>query len=434
MENICSPKYLVINSTILTMNALDITRSHIYGTAQKQGFQRDTLEKVVRLYYVLKDMTEKPLFRDNLALKGGTAINLAYFNLPRLSVDIDMDFTKSGKMSDLLSTRKEIKDNLFDLLLTQGYTINKSGKETHTLDQWIFNYQSIDGNNDHIKVELNYGIRNHILPITEKEIKLDIVSDSGIKVPTLHPYELFATKINALIERTAVRDLFDVYHLTKSNMLLDPEAKEMLKKGIIFYHTIGVEGTPTKDIDLSRIMNVPPSKIKSQLMPLLPSGKKFFPIDDAKDSVTHYLSSVLTLSPTEQKYLENFSKGIYKPELLFSDSLILERIANHPMAIWKIEQIEKAFGTNKELSFGNKEFQEAIKSNDFLKLVKLKNEGFIPSSEAIKSLKDSVPAQTMIAVQKIFNLPLEPSGLEHLKLAQSSKTGIKKDKSNDLNI
>ena len=72
------------------MNTLDITRSYINETAQKQGFQRDTLEKVVRLYYLLKDMSEIPLFRENLALKGGTAINLAYFSLPRLFVNDKM--------------------------------------------------------------------------------------------------------------------------------------------------------------------------------------------------------------------------------------------------------------------------------------------------------------------------------------------------------
>ena len=82
------------------MNTNDITRAHIYGAAQKYGFQRDTTEKVIRLYYVLKDMSENPLFRENLALKGGTAINLAYFGLHRLSVDIDMDCTRSGKMED----------------------------------------------------------------------------------------------------------------------------------------------------------------------------------------------------------------------------------------------------------------------------------------------------------------------------------------------
>lgn len=230
------------------MNTLDITRSYINETAQKQGFQRDTLEKVVRLYYLLKDMSEIPLFRENLALKGGTAINLAYFSLPRLSVDIDMDFTRSGKMEELLPYRREIKDTLFYLLQSQGYTIGKLGKELHTLDQWTFNYQSIAGNNDHIKIELNYGIRKHILPIVDKDIYLNIVSDAGIKIPTLHPCELFATKINALIERAAVRDLFDVYSLSRSNLISTQEEKEMLKKSIIFYQTVGVEGTAKKKL------------------------------------------------------------------------------------------------------------------------------------------------------------------------------------------
>lgn len=322
------------------MNVHDITRLHINNTAKEHGFEGNSLEKVIRLYYVLKDMSENPLFRDNLALKGGTAINLAYSNLPRLSVDIDMDFTRSGKMADLLPYRKEIKDTLFDLLQSQGYTVGKYGKETHALDQWTFNYESVGGNNDHIKVELNYGNRNHFLPLVNKDINLNIVSDTGINIQTLHPIELYATKINALIERAAIRDLFDVYSLSKSNMFSTPEEKEMLKKGIIFYQTIGVEGCATKDINISKIMDVQPSKIKSQLMPLLPTGNKFFPIDMVKESTTQYLTSVLTLSAKEREYLENFSKGVYKPDLLFSDPEIIKRIADHPMTMWKTGQTE----------------------------------------------------------------------------------------------
>lgn len=396
------------------MNLSDITRSHINETAKERGFQRDTLEKVVRLYYVLKDISEIPIFRDNLALKGGTAINLAYFNLPRLSVDIDMDFTRTGKMEDLRPIRNEIKEKLFELLQSQGYTVGKLGKELHTLDQWTFNYHSVAGNNDHIKIELNYGIRNHILPVTEKEIKLNIVSDPGIQIPTLHPCELFATKINALIERSAVRDLYDVYSLSKSNMLSSPEEREMLKKGIVFYQTIGVEGTPKKGIDLSKITEVSPSKIKSQLMPLLPSGQKFFPIDAAKESTIQFLTSVLTLSPKEQEYMESFSKGIYKPELLFSDKDIISRVDNHPMAIWKISQMGKSAMQCKEI-----EFSEAAKRNDFTRLAGLKAEGYSPSPEVLKELKSSVPVQTMIAVQKIFGLPMESKGIDSIRLAQS---------------
>lgn len=411
------------------MNPLDVTRSYINEKAKERGFQRDTLEKVVRLYYVLKDMSEIPLLRDNLALKGGTAINLAYFNLPRLSVDIDMDFTRSGKMEDLRPIRNEIKENLFDLLQSQGYTIGKLGKELHTLDQWTFNYNSVAGNNDHIKIELNYGIRNHILPITERDIQLNIVSDSGIRIPTLHPIELFATKINALIERSAVRDLFDVYSLSKSNMLSSPEERDMLKKGIVFYQTIGVEGTSKKEIDLSKIMEVSPSKIKSQLIPLLPAGQKFFPIDAAKENTTQFLKSVLTLSPKEREYLETFSKGSYKPELLFEDRAILQRVENHPMAIWKIGQMAKSAEQSKEV-----EFSEAVKRSDFTRLAGLKAEGYSPSPEVLKQLKSSVPVQTMIAVQKIFGLPMESKGLDSIKLAQGNNKEPLKDKSNELNI
>lgn len=39
------------------MDTLDITRSYIIETARKYGFQHDTLEKVIRLYQILKDMS-----------------------------------------------------------------------------------------------------------------------------------------------------------------------------------------------------------------------------------------------------------------------------------------------------------------------------------------------------------------------------------------
>lgn len=66
-----------------------------------------------------------------------------------------------------------------------------------------------------------------------------------------------------------------------------------------------------------------------------------------------------------------------------------------------------------------KDFFLAIKKNDFAQISFLKDEGYIPSPEVINNLKGSAPAQTMIAVQKIFSLPVETAGLENIKLAQS---------------
>lgn len=62
------------------------------------------------------------------------------------------------------------------------------------------------------------------------------------------------------------------------------------------------------------------------------------------------------------------------------------------------------------------EFQEAIKKNDFAQLTDLRDKGYIPSSEAISAMNGFAPVQTIIAVQKIFDLKQDTINPE---LAQS---------------
>lgn len=64
--------------------------------AKDLGFVRDTLEKVRRLTDVLGFLEQDEALRSRLALKGGTAINLTIFDIPRLSVDIDLDFCRES--------------------------------------------------------------------------------------------------------------------------------------------------------------------------------------------------------------------------------------------------------------------------------------------------------------------------------------------------
>lgn len=218
-----------------------------------------------------------------------------------------------------------------------------------------------------------------------------------------------------MLERAAVRDLFDVYSLSCSSMLSTPEEKEMLRKAIVFYQTVGVEGKPRKEINISKIISVQPSKIKSQLMPLLPSGKKFFPVDDAKKNTMQYLKAVLILTPNEMEYIESFSKGVYKPELLFSDPAIIERIAAHPMALWKIAQIEK------DSTFScNNEFIEAIAQNDYSRIITMKEQGYTPKLSVIEELEGRISSQAVIAIKKIFELPIETPGLSNIQQTQSN--------------
>ena len=80
----------------------EYNRKEIGKQAAELGFIRDTFEKMSRLIGVLGFFERDPILSRYLALKGGTAINLTIFNLPRLSVDIDLDFSENLTLEELL--------------------------------------------------------------------------------------------------------------------------------------------------------------------------------------------------------------------------------------------------------------------------------------------------------------------------------------------
>lgn len=94
--------------------------------AKGLGFVRDTLEKVCRLADVLAFMEKDPLLSDSLALKGGTAINLTIFDLPRLSVDIDLDFSKEVEREAMLEERKKITEHIQNTWLRQVISLTQN--------------------------------------------------------------------------------------------------------------------------------------------------------------------------------------------------------------------------------------------------------------------------------------------------------------------
>ena len=116
--------------------------------AKNQGFIRDNLEKVVRLVDVLNYFHESKLLSETLVLKGGTAINLTVFELPRLSVDIDLDFSVDCSREEMLAKRQEINDEVLRYMQSEGYSLAPSSKNPHTLDSWVFHYTNAAGNND----------------------------------------------------------------------------------------------------------------------------------------------------------------------------------------------------------------------------------------------------------------------------------------------
>lgn len=305
--------------------------------AKEQGFIRDNLEKVMRLVDILKYFNESPLLSQSLALKGGTAINLTVFDLPRLSVDIDLDFTMDSDRQTMLDYRDKINDEILRYMTAGGYRIAPTSRNPHTLDSWVFFYTNAAGNNDNIKIEINYSDRCHVLPIVEVYVSIPFLSD--VKIRTLSPTELFASKINALIGRGAARDVYDVHNMIAHNLFTSDEELTLLRKVLVFYLTVGNSSNartiPTSYEVFPTIDKIKFSHIRAQLMPVLRHSERF-DFEIVKSEVKSFLASLLTLSEEEKLFIENFNERSYMPQLLFDDKDMVERVARHPMAMWKM--------------------------------------------------------------------------------------------------
>ena len=304
--------------------------------AKELGFVRDTFEKVCRLADVLKFFESDDILSACLALKGGTAINLTIFNLPRLSVDIDLDFSENLSRDKMLEIRPKISERISKYMNANGYVLSGKSKQHHALDSFVFEYQNAGGMKDNLKIEINYMIRCHILPVTKRKVNLPWLSED-LSVLSVAPMEIFASKIVALINRTAPRDLYDIHNLLELG-LFDESEQDMLRKCVVFYSCIGSEKVHNQ-FTFESLDKMSQNKIKTDLLPVLRFGA-YFDLKPAREKVINYLKNLLNVNPQEQEFINQFGKGHFMPELLF-DGDILENVKEHPMAKWKCDKTRK---------------------------------------------------------------------------------------------
>ena len=233
--------------------------------AREYGFVRDTFEKVLRLKLILAFLNQHEYLKDHLLLKGGTAINLTVFRLPRLSVDIDLDFTPNEPREEMLSSREKIDGIIKSYMQNEGYDLSPNSRFYHSLDSYYYNYVNAAGNRDMIKLELNYSLRSHILAAEERCFTTDAFGEN-IKVKTLDPMEIFAAKANALLSRAAARDLYDFDKMIHEDLF--SEEADLFRKCIIFYAAVSAEKI-NKHFDPQMIDTITFQKIRRDLFPVL---------------------------------------------------------------------------------------------------------------------------------------------------------------------
>jgi len=308
---------------------MQLDRLALGRTAKELGFVRDTLEKVYRLVDVLKFFEADDLLADVLALKGGTAINLTIFDLPRLSVDIDLDYCKSIAREEMLADREIVSSKISKYMTANGYALSPKSKNYHALDSFVYEYTNAGGVKDNLKIEINYMLRCHVLPVEKREVRFPW-SDEVVNVLSVSPVEIFSTKTVALLSRTAPRDLYDLHNMVRFDVIAD-DKKELYRKCVVFYSAISTEHPP-REFELDNIGNVTKMQIKRDLDPVLRKGEHF-DLNQVQEEVKSFLSSILSVNDNEKMFWENFSKGNYKPELIFDEDI--GNIEKHPMALWK---------------------------------------------------------------------------------------------------
>lgn len=161
----------------------------------------------------------------NFALHGGTAINLFQFNMPRLSIDVDLTYVP---LKDRLASLADIQKSLNNVknAIERSYPrilVEHKKAESKLL---IANKEAL------IKVEVNQIKRGCYAAPEYKKLcpKAQEEFESFCEIQVVEKGHLFGGKICAALDRQHPRDLFDIAQILKREKL-----SETIIKGFIFY-------------------------------------------------------------------------------------------------------------------------------------------------------------------------------------------------------
>ena len=303
----------------------------VWMIQEKTQFNTDNIEKVLRLLEILNEIFAHPVLNKFYALKGGTALNLFYFNIPRLSVDIDLNYQGLDR-SEMLENKKEHEKIFQKLFQEKGYTVKRMPEE-HAGGKWRLNYKNIMGQDQNLEVDLAYMLRVPLMP-TEIRFSNDFCGFKAQNIRVLNIHELAAGKFCALLSRCKPRDLFDA-HLLLHNISWN---KQKLRECFTTYAAFNKDDF--SQIDALGDMKFDLSQFKAQLITTLPAGSiTLSPEEYLNKLITECrekLDIILPFSDSEKNFLKevNFTGNIY-PEMVSEDEAMQMNIRNQPMLAWK---------------------------------------------------------------------------------------------------
>lgn len=258
------------------------------------------------------------------ALKGGSALNFFIWDMPRLSVDIDLTYlpveprdTSLQKISEaLLRIEKSIIKRFPD------FNVHKA-KNNDLVLKLVIRAPYAE-----VKIEPNTVIRGtiygtEVCDLSEKARK---ILEVAARVSVLAKPELFGGKICAALDRQHPRDLFDVKHL-----LDGPGLTDEIRKGFLL-HLISHDRPMHEVIDPSRkdFRDI----YKSEFAEMTEETVPYEVLVEVREQLISGLKNGLTYD--EKHFLLSLKEG--KPQWTLLGLNGVERL---PAVQWKLRNIQK---------------------------------------------------------------------------------------------
>ena len=300
------------------------------------------LEKAARLLAVLDAIRAHPGLKGKLALKGGTALNLFIFDVPRLSVDIDLNYVGARSRDAMLEERPKIERAVQAVFGREDLAVRRMPDE-HAGGKWSLHYASASGQNARLDVDVNFMYRVPLWPAPVMDSR-SLGSWRATDIPVVDLHELAAGKLSALLARRKARDLFD----SRLIFSMDGLDRERLRIAFVVYGAMSRKDWRTVSVT---DVEVDVAELVNQLVPSLHIGAIGGPEEAASYGETlveecrRGLSAVLPFNHAERAFLDLLlEKGEVDATILTSDRSLQERIQAQPLLEWKALNVRRHKG------------------------------------------------------------------------------------------
>jgi len=318
---------------------MNLSLQDLQAEAAATGFLPETLDKVIRLIGLLESFRSHPFLKDRVALKGGTALNLFIFDLPRLSVDIDLNYIGSADREVMLAEREKVEQAIMAICGREGFALRRIPQE-HAGGKWRLGYTNALGRNANLEIDVVFTLRVPLWPVQLRDSHA-VGSFQARNIPILDIHELAAGKLSALFSRHASRDLFDSHALLSRSDL----EREKLRLGFVVYGACSRRDWRTLSPDDIRCDQ---RELQQQLIPVLRgdavpvSGDMNDWMERLVSECRDRLSLVLPFEKHERDFLDQvLDRGEIVPELLTGDDELAARIRQHPQLLWKVKHVRE---------------------------------------------------------------------------------------------